>query len=78
MTIYLAIITTVLVVTQIIRVTQNALQLKSWSKEHIENELFVKRWKRVVQKLDVWTDYKLEEMGKQQIQEKEKERETWE
>lgn len=74
MTIYLAIITTVLVVTQIIRVTQNAIQLKSWSKEHIENELFVKRWKSVVRKLDFWLDYTLEEIEEQQMKELEKAR----
>lgn len=41
---YLAIITTVLVITQIIRLIQNSIQLKFWEKTTIENKEVVNAW----------------------------------
>ena len=50
---YLVIITTVLVLTQIIRLTQNAMQLRLYGKKiHEHNELIL----RVYRKLEKWID----------------------
>ena len=51
MTMYLTIITTVLVLTQIIRVTQNAISLKHVKKTDKLNEELMKDWKQIVSDL---------------------------
>ena len=55
MEIYLVIITTVLVVTQIIRVTQNWIQLRHMQQNQVKNEEIKKYWERFflyIEKLD--------------------------
>lgn len=52
MTIYLTIITTVLVLTQVIRVTQNAIQLKNFKKTDMQNVKLIEDWKVIIDKLD--------------------------
>ena len=47
MTIYLTIITTVLVLTQIIRLIQNAMQLKRVEKMDSHNEELMEIWRRI-------------------------------
>ena len=49
MTTYLTIITTVLVLTQIIRLTQNAIQLKRIGKLDSHNEELMEIWRRIDQ-----------------------------
>ena len=49
---YLTIITTLLVLTQIIRVTQNARQLSKMKQINSHNDLI----KRVYEKLEAWLD----------------------
>ncbi len=49
---YLTIITTALVLTQIIRVIQNSIQLKKYSKISDHNELIL----RVYTKIEEWLD----------------------
>lgn len=44
MTIYLTIITTILVVTQVIRVTQNAIQLKKYGETNKDNKAVLEMW----------------------------------
>lgn len=68
MTIYLAIITTVLVATQVIRVTQNWIQLRRMGAEYTESRAHMARWRKVVKKLDMWLDYTLDELKEQQVQ----------
>lgn len=51
---YLAIITTVLVITQIIRVTQNTIQLRKYNKTDKNNDYIVS----VYGKLEKWIDGK--------------------
>ena len=46
MEIYLVIITTVLVMTQIIRVTQNWIQLRHMQQNQVKNEEIKKYWER--------------------------------
>ena len=57
MNIYLAIITTVLVMTQIIRVTQNAMQLRHLHKVHKYDDYI----KKVYEKIERAADKYLEE-----------------
>ena len=52
MTIYLTIITTVLVITQIIRLIQNTIQLKSMKETHRLNYKLVKDWNEVLDKFN--------------------------
>ena len=52
MTIYLTIITTVLVLTQVIRVTQNAISLKNFKKTDMQNVKLIEEWKKAIDKLD--------------------------
>ena len=52
MTTYLTIITTVLVLTQIIRLIQNAIQLKSMKETHRLNYKLVKDWNEVLDKFN--------------------------
>lgn len=47
MTTYLTIITTVLVLTQIIRVIQNTIQLKGMAKLKSHNEELMEIWRRI-------------------------------
>lgn len=67
MIVYLSIITTVLVATQVIRVTQNWLQLRRMGAEDTESRDHMARWRKVVQKLDMWLDYTLDELKEQQV-----------
>jgi len=52
MTIYLTIITTVLVITQIIRLIQNAIQLKSMKEIRETNRDLIKDWNEVLDKFN--------------------------
>lgn len=52
MTIYLTIITTVLVLTQIIRVAQNHIQLKHIKYTDKLNEELMKDWERIILNLE--------------------------
>lgn len=58
MSTYLAIITTVLVLTQIIRVTQNAMQLKRQIKllETDQNQQLVRLWDKLEEALDKYLE----------------------
>ncbi len=56
MTTYLTIITTVLVLTQIIRVTQNWIQLRNWKVMDRHNEELMRDWKAVLDRLNVLID----------------------
>jgi uncharacterized protein YvpB len=56
---YLAVITTVLVATQIIRVIQNAMQLKKVGSTYEEHRMVIKTY----DKLNIVLDSKIEEMG---------------
>jgi hypothetical protein len=56
MTTYLTIITTVLVLTQIIRVTQNWIQLRNWKAMDGHNEELMRDWKAVLDRLNVLID----------------------
>jgi hypothetical protein len=47
MTIYLTIITTILVLTQIIRVTQNAIQLRKYTNINTHNTYILKTYERI-------------------------------
>jgi len=49
---YLAIITTTLVLTQIIRLIQNAIQLKHLAKTKIDNSEVVQAWKELKNTMD--------------------------
>lgn len=52
MTTYLTIITTVLVLTQIARVTQNAIHLMRVRKTLIENEYVISVWQKIEKYID--------------------------
>ena len=52
MTIYLTIITTVLVLTQVIRVMQNAIQLKHMKYTDKLNQELMKDWERIILQLE--------------------------
>ena len=53
---YLTIITTILVLTQIIRVTQNAIQLKSMAQREAENQAIVTAWEEMKASMDGLAD----------------------
>jgi hypothetical protein len=52
MSTYLTIITTVLVLTQIIRLIQNSIQLQGMKKVRLENEKVVEMWVRLEESID--------------------------
>jgi hypothetical protein len=52
MSTYLTIITTVLVLTQAIRVIQNAIQLQGMKKVRLDNEKIVEMWERLEEAID--------------------------
>lgn len=54
MNLYLTIITTVLVMTQIIRVTQNAIQLKHLKTIHKDDDYIYNTYKKLNKALDVY------------------------
>jgi hypothetical protein len=49
---YLTIITTVLVLTQIIRVTQNAIQLRKYAESNKQNEEVLRIWKSIAKRFE--------------------------
>ncbi len=52
MTTYLTIITTVLVITQIIRVLQNALQLRRYGETVFKNDYIMQMYEKIVRYID--------------------------
>jgi hypothetical protein len=56
MTTYLTIITTVLVLTQIIRVTQNWIQLRNWQATDQQNRDLMRDWERILCRLEKLID----------------------
>jgi hypothetical protein len=59
MNIYLAIITTILVLTQVIRVTQNAIQLNRIGEAHKYNDELMRIWRKV----EKFIDERMEDVG---------------
>lgn len=51
MTTYLTIITTILVLTQIIRVTQNYLQLRNFKATDRKNDELIRDWKNIIEEI---------------------------
>ncbi len=49
---YLTIITTVLVLTQVIRLIQNGMQLQGMKKVRLDNERIVEMWERLEEAID--------------------------
>lgn len=53
---YLAIITTALVLTQIIRVTQNTIQLKKYGVTERKNTEIFNMWKKIERVVDIYLE----------------------
>lgn len=55
---YLKIIITILVLTQIIRLMQNTMQLKNMDETHEQNRIVVEDWNKAIERLNEVLDEK--------------------